>query len=73
MMYSRGENMRIYCPKCHMGYEVDESLIPEAGRRLRCSNCKEIFRFDRNGASESVVQTAPEPDGEQNNVPLSEN
>lgn len=55
--------MRIYCPKCQMGYEVDETLIPEEGRRLRCSNCKEVFRFDRSGMSESVPMTAVKKDG----------
>lgn len=68
--------MHIYCPKCHAGYDVDESLIPEEGRRLRCSNCREVFRFDRSGMSESVSvtdleketgKTAPETaEGEKN-------
>ena len=49
--------MHIFCPKCHMGYEVDESLIPEEGRRLRCSNCLEVFKFDRSGMSESVLSS----------------
>lgn len=60
--------MRIYCPKCHMGYEVNENLIPATGRRLRCGNCKEIFKFDRDGVSESVAQTESLPDNEENNL-----
>ena len=62
--------MQIYCPKCHMGYEVNENLIPATGRRLRCGNCKEIFKFDRDGMSESVAQTEslPLPDNEENNL-----
>ena len=56
--------MHIYCPKCHMGYEVDEALIPEEGRRLRCSNCSEVFKFDRSGISESVLPTASEENEE---------
>lgn len=62
--------MQIYCPKCHMGYEVNENLIPATGRRLRCGNCKEIFKFDRDGMSESVTQTEsmPLPDNEENNL-----
>ncbi len=60
--------MQIYCPKCHMGYEVNENLIPATGRRLRCGNCKEIFKFDRDGVSESVAQTESLPDNEENNL-----
>lgn len=60
--------MQIYCPKCHMGYEVNENLIPATGRRLRCGNCKEIFKFDRDGVSESVAQTDSLPDNEENNL-----
>ena len=60
--------MRIYCPKCHMGYEVNENLIPATGRRLRCGNCKEVFKFDRDGVSESVAQTESLPDNEENNL-----
>ncbi len=41
--------MRIYCPQCNVCYELDETLIPEGGRKLRCSNCGEVFRFDKNG------------------------
>lgn len=35
--------MRIYCPECHSCYEVDESLLPDKGKKLRCSLCGEIF------------------------------
>lgn len=59
--------MRIYCPKCQAGYEVDEALIPEAGRKLRCGNCKEIFYFDRTGMSTSVAaeEAVPQPVSEE--------
>ncbi|MBR2034009.1 MAG: zinc-ribbon domain-containing protein [Alphaproteobacteria bacterium] len=50
--------MLIYCPKCNTCYNLNEDLIPESGRKLRCSNCKEIFHFDKTGASESVVSEA---------------
>ena len=62
--------MHIYCPKCHMGYEVDENLIPEEGRRLRCSNCSEVFKFDRSGISESVLQPVFEDASEKESGPL---
>ena len=35
--------MRIYCPKCKVGYEIDENLIPEEGKKLHCSYCHETF------------------------------
>ena len=31
--------MRITCPNCGAQYEVDDTLIPEAGRDVQCSNC----------------------------------
>lgn len=62
--------MQIYCPKCHMGYEVDEALIPEEGRRLRCSNCLEVFKFDRSGMSESVLQPALKKTADEESEPL---
>jgi predicted Zn finger-like uncharacterized protein len=31
--------MRITCPNCGAQYEVDDNLIPEAGRDVQCSNC----------------------------------
>ena len=62
--------MHIYCPKCHMGYEVDETLIPEEGRRLRCSNCAEVFKFDRSGMSESLSKPVREDVSEKESEPL---
>jgi predicted Zn finger-like uncharacterized protein len=34
-----GPTMRITCPNCGAQYEVDDALIPEAGRDVQCSNC----------------------------------
>ncbi len=31
--------MRLVCPNCGAQYEVDERVIPEAGRDVQCSNC----------------------------------
>lgn len=31
--------MRLICPNCGAQYEVDESVIPDAGRDVQCSNC----------------------------------
>lgn len=31
--------MRLVCPNCDAQYEVDDSVIPEPGRDVQCSNC----------------------------------
>jgi predicted Zn finger-like uncharacterized protein len=31
--------MRLICPSCGAQYEVDESVIPDTGRDVQCSNC----------------------------------
>lgn len=31
--------MRLICPSCGAQYEVDDSVIPDAGRDVQCSNC----------------------------------
>lgn len=31
--------MRLICPNCGAQYEVDDSLIPDLGRDVQCSNC----------------------------------
>lgn len=39
--------MQIYCPKCDTGYEIDEALIQDKSRKVKCSNCGEIFEAGR--------------------------
>lgn len=34
--------MLIYCPKCKIGYDVDEKIVA-AGKKVRCANCGHIF------------------------------
>ena len=31
--------MRLICPNCGAQYEVDDSLVPDEGRDVQCSNC----------------------------------
>ena len=31
--------MRLICPNCSAQYEIDETLIPDEGRDVQCSNC----------------------------------
>lgn len=35
--------MLMYCPKCSCGYEIDEELIRDKSKKVRCSHCNEIF------------------------------
>ncbi|MBE6443182.1 MAG: hypothetical protein E7020_00750 [Alphaproteobacteria bacterium] len=35
--------MRIYCPNCDVGYDIDEVLIRDKMRQVKCSNCGSIF------------------------------
>mgnify|MGYP001230254981 FL=1 len=40
--------MIIICPCCDKKFEVDENLIPEKGRLLKCGSCDETWFFDKN-------------------------
>ncbi len=35
--------MRLICPNCGAQYEVDDSVIPEAGRDVQCSGCGQTW------------------------------
>jgi predicted Zn finger-like uncharacterized protein len=35
--------MRLICPNCSAEYEVDETVIPEAGRDVQCSHCNHVW------------------------------
>ncbi len=35
--------MIIECPRCHTKFNVKDELIPEDGRKVKCSKCKHIF------------------------------
>jgi predicted Zn finger-like uncharacterized protein len=38
-----GNLMRLICPNCSAQYDVDDSVIPEAGRDVQCSNCGQTW------------------------------
>ncbi|EKE43743.1 hypothetical protein OCGS_2077 [Oceaniovalibus guishaninsula JLT2003] len=48
--------MRLTCPNCRAEYEVDEAVIPPAGRDVECSACDHTW-FQR-----PVAASSPEPD-----------
>ena len=35
--------MRITCPQCQAGYDVDPGKIPPAGLKVRCPQCERVF------------------------------
>ncbi len=39
--------MLIECPNCHTKFKVKDELIPETGRKVKCSKCKYIFNVKR--------------------------
>lgn len=36
--------MIINCPQCKTRYEIDASVVPLSGRRMRCAKCGEVWR-----------------------------
>lgn len=39
--------MIITCPKCGTSFKVHEDVVPEYGRKMRCSNCGEVWLVKR--------------------------
>lgn len=64
--------MRLICPSCGAQYEVDESVIPETGRDVQCSNCGHAWFQSRTepahevegDMAEEVASPPVEPDTE---------
>ena len=40
--------MIIVCPSCGKGFDVDENLIPDKGRLLKCGSCSQTWFFNKN-------------------------
>ena len=68
--------MRLICPNCDAQYEVDDSVIPENGRDVQCSNCGHTWFQNAAGWEDEAVavvadekvetpETAPEPEIEE--------
>ena len=45
--------MIIICPSCKKKFEIDEKLIPDTGRLLKCGSCDETWFFNKNKQSNS--------------------
>lgn len=56
--------MRLVCPNCAAQYEVDETVIPETGRDVQCSNCGQMWFQPGPAAMLSGTEdSTSEPDG----------
>ncbi len=50
--------MRVFCPKCGTGYEINDELIKVRARRLKCGSCGEIFTVDKTENSADEGESA---------------
>ena len=58
--------MIIVCPSCGKNFDVDENLIPDKGRLLKCGSCNQTWFFNKNkdekiklSTDEVVVEEKP--------------
>ncbi|MBJ3764071.1 zinc-ribbon domain-containing protein [Maribius pontilimi] len=56
--------MRLICPNCAAQYEIDDSLIPEGGRDVQCSNCGHTWYEDHAEALTASADDAGATAGE---------
>ena len=40
--------MIIVCPGCKKNFDIDENLIPDKGRLLKCGSCDQTWFFNKN-------------------------
>ena len=52
--------MIIVCPSCGKNFDVDEKLIPDNGRLLKCGSCNQTWFFNKN-VSEQTQQLIDKP------------
>ena len=45
--------MIIVCPSCGKNFDVDENLIPDKGRLLKCGSCDQTWFFDKNAGEQN--------------------
>ena len=48
--------MNISCDKCEKKFDVDASLITDAGRMLECGSCKHRWFFKKDKSHDNVVE-----------------
>ena len=56
--------MIIICEECETAYNMDESLINDAGSTVRCTKCRHefvIYPYSETGATDSDCNAADDP------------
>ena len=48
--------MQIYCPQCHTGYQVDDDLLSNTSRKLKCSWCGAVFTIEDGIRTQEAVE-----------------
>ena len=54
--------MIIICPSCGKKFELDENLIPDKGRLLKCGSCDQTWFYNKN------VELSAKPSTEKNDL-----
>lgn len=57
--------MIIQCENCRAKFRLDDSKIPQKGRKVRCSKCQQVFFVCREPSPELVPQAVPEADSKR--------
>ena len=47
--------MIIVCPSCRKKFELEDNLIPEKGRLLKCGSCNQTWFFNKNVGEQTKV------------------
>lgn len=55
--------MKVQCPKCEVGYKIDENKVPAKGAYARCRKCQHRFFIKKEKPAEAVGKALPKPGG----------
>ena len=60
--------MIIVCPSCGKNFDVDENLIPDEGRLLKCGSCNQTWFFNKNDKNVEIKPLINEVAEEKPNI-----
>ena len=60
--------MIIVCPSCGKNFNVDENLIPDKGRLLKCGSCNQTWFFNKNNKNVEINPLTNEVTEEKQNI-----